>query len=136
MGLFLLPGHTVSFVFSLEGIIASLRAGKASSVMTHAVVFNFNPLAYAPVLVSYTYQVLPGGLSLTQNGSPLDEVKFDPGFVGLQQTREVRIKSDFQVPVDVLSIHTTDARIMPVIKKTVVDPLGESAVLDLLFDPS
>ena len=55
MGLFILPGHTVTFTLSLEGIIASLKAGKASEVMTHAVMFNFNPLAYAPLKVSYTY---------------------------------------------------------------------------------
>ena len=49
MGLFILPGHTVTFTFSLEGIIASLKAGKASEVMTHAAIFNFTPLAYSPL---------------------------------------------------------------------------------------
>ena len=85
MGLFLLPGHTVTFTFSLEGIIASLKAGKASEVMTHAVIFNFIPLAYSPLKVSYTYQVLPGGLSLTRDGVPFSMVRFEPGFVGLTQ---------------------------------------------------
>lgn len=61
--------------------------------------------------------------------------KFEPGFVGLEQVREVKMKSDFQVPVEILSIHTTDARIMPVIKKTVVEPGLEQAVIDLHFDP-
>ena len=45
------------------------------------------------------------------------------------------MKSDFQVPVEILSIHTTDARIMPVIKRSIVGPLEEAPVLDLLFDP-
>ena len=88
------------------------------------------PLAYEAINVSYSFQVLPGGLSLVQN-----EVKFAPGFIGLEQVKEVKMKSDFQVPVEILSIHTTDARIMPVIKRSIVDPLEEAPVLDLLFDP-
>ena len=63
-------------------------------------------------------------------------IKFDPGFVGLKQLKQVKIKSDIQIPVNVLSIHSTDARIMPVIKKNVLEPLGEEVILDLLFDPS
>ena len=62
-------------------------------------------------------------------------MKFSPGFIGLEQVKEVKMKSDFQVPVEILSIHTTDARIMPVIKKSIVGPLEEAPVLDLLFDP-
>lgn len=121
----------MQLTFSLEGIIASLKAGRAGEKQTHAVDFSFLPLAYESFSVRYSYQVLPGTLSLVQS-----EVRFDPGFVGLEQLKEVRLKSDFQVPVDILSIHTTDARIMPVIRKTIVGPGEETAVLDLIFDPS
>ena len=41
MGLFILPGHTVTLTFSLEGVISSLKGIKASAVMTHAVEFSF-----------------------------------------------------------------------------------------------
>ena len=41
VGLFILPGHTVTLVLSLEGVIASLRAGRASDRMTHATIFSF-----------------------------------------------------------------------------------------------
>ena len=64
MGLYILPGHTVTFTLALEGIIASLSAGKASDVKNHSVILQFLPLAYEPIKVSYSFQVLPGGLSL------------------------------------------------------------------------
>ena len=46
------------------------------------------------------------------------------------------MRSDFQVPVDIISIHTTDSRIMPMIKKNVIDPGEETGILELIFDPS
>jgi len=55
VGLFILPGHTITLTLSLEGVIASLKAGKASERMTHAAVFSFVPLAYRAFGVSYTY---------------------------------------------------------------------------------
>lgn len=73
--------------------------------------------------------MLPGGLSLTEN-----DVRFNAGFVGLEQVREVKLKSDFQVPVEVLSVHTTDARVQPVIKRNVIEPGKEQGVIDLHFD--
>lgn len=54
-GIWLLPGHTVSFTFSLEGTISSLKGGHASNEMTHQVVFNFSPMIYRPFTINYKY---------------------------------------------------------------------------------
>ena len=86
LGLFILPGHTVTFTFSLEGVIASLKAGRTSEIKYHEVLFYFTPGSYTPMIISYEYQVLPGGLSVVDN-----QVDFSPGFVGMQQIQEVRL---------------------------------------------
>lgn len=33
------------------------------------------------------------------------------------------------------SIHTTDVRVLPVIRKKVIDPNEETVIIDLIFEP-
>ena len=47
----------------------------------------------------------------------------------------MRIRSEFEIPVDILSIHSTDSRVMPIIKRNVLDPHSEDVILELVFDP-
>ena len=75
--MYILPGHTVTLTFSLEGAMSSTHGGKASDKMTHSATMTFIPEIYKPLVVNYTYQVFPG----TINPSPCS-VLFEPGFVG------------------------------------------------------
>ena len=50
-GIWILPGHTVSFTFSLEGVIGSLKGGQASDNLSRQIICNFVPILYRPFVV-------------------------------------------------------------------------------------
>ena len=77
LGLYILPGHTITLKFSLEGAMSSIPGGKASEKMKHSATVSFIPDGYKNLVVNYTYQVVPGSLTLVPN-----TIKFEPGFVG------------------------------------------------------
>jgi len=45
------------------------------------------------------------------------------------------MKSDFQVPVNVISISSSDPRIQPSIKKEIIDPGQVQSIIDISFNP-
>ena len=45
------------------------------------------------------------------------------------------MKSDFQVPVNVISISSSDPRIQPSIKKEIIDPGTIQSIIDISFNP-
>ena len=45
------------------------------------------------------------------------------------------MKSDFQVPITVLSISSSDPRIQAYIKKDIIDPGPDQPIVDIYFDP-
>lgn len=110
LGVWILPGHTVMLKFSLEGAISSLKGGQASDIKEHEITCQFTPYLYRAFAVRYKYQVLPGTLSLSQT-----KVSFDAGFIGKEQIRVMKVKSDFQVPLEILMATSSDPRIQPVI---------------------
>ena len=130
LGLYILPGHTITLKFSLEGAMSSVHGGKASEKMQHSVAFSFLPEAYTSLVVNYTYQVVPGSMSLLPSNA-----QFEPGFVGHEQSLVLAAKSTFKIPVLIQSIASSDARFMPMVKNTVIAPGNETQIIDLVFDP-
>lgn len=130
LGLYILPGHTITLKLSLEGAMSSVHGGKASGKLQHSVSFSFLPEAYKRLVVNYTYQVVPGSMNLLPNS-----VKFEPGFVGHEQSLVLTAKSAFKIPVLIQSISSSDARFMPMVKNTVITPGNETQIIDLIFDP-
>ena len=92
--MFILPGHTVKLTFTLEGAMSSTPGGNQSDKMTHSAALTFVPDIYKALVVNYTYQVVPGNINLTPN-----DVLFEPGFVGHEQSLEIIAMSEFKIPV-------------------------------------
>ena len=62
--------------------------------MTHSAALTFVPDIYKALVVNYTYQVVPGNINLAPNN-----ILFEPGFVGHEQSLEITAMSEFKIPV-------------------------------------
>ena len=69
------------------------------------------------------------------NLSPL-VYKFEPSFQGLFQKIKIYSKSSFNFPLYILSIHSSDERIIPQLLTDRILPKNETAIMQVNFDPS
>ena len=62
--------------------------------------------------------------------------KFEPSFPGLFQKKEIYSKSSYNFPLNILSVKSSDERIIPKIISDRIYPRNKTEVIHVLFDPS
>ena len=132
-----MPGHTVTINLTINGSKSSEIDDPAGKKKSHGLIFTFSPDNYQPMQIKYEYEVLSGALRVATSADGQDDmIKFEAGFVGLKLIKEVYINSDLEAPVKVLSVHSSDPRIIPIQKKDVLEANSRDAMIDLIYDPS
>ena len=80
------------------------------------------------------------GVYETINGSFVipssSNIRFNPGFPGVVQSKLVSIKSSFGIDCKVLEIQSADPRIIPYIIKGVIPANSKEEFMKVVFDPS
>ena len=62
--------------------------------------------------------------------------KFEPSFPGLYQKKIIYTKSSFNFPLKVLSVTSSDERIIPQNLTDKINPKNRTALIEVIFDPS
>jgi hypothetical protein len=62
--------------------------------------------------------------------------KFEPSFPGLYQKKIIYTKSSFNFPLNIISVSSSDERIIPQILTDKINPKNRTALIEVNFDPS
>ena len=80
------------------------------------------------------------GVYETINGSLLipssSNIRFNPGFPGIIQSKFVSIRSSFDIDCKVLEVESADPRIIPYIIKGIIPANSKEEFIKVVFDPS
>ena len=78
------------------------------------------------------YETINGSLLIPSSSN----IRFQPGFPGIVQSRLVSIKSSFEIDCRVLEVESVDPRIIPYILKDVIAANSKEEFIKVVFDPS
>jgi len=78
------------------------------------------------------YETINGSLLIPS----LSNIRFQPGFPGIVQSKFISIKSSFQIDCKVLEVESADPRIIPYIIKAVIAANSKEEFIKVVFDPS
>ena len=62
-------------------------------------------------------------------------IKFDPAFPGLRQSKFIFCKNMYQVPLDIISVTSSDDRIIPVLLEKKIEAGKKINVIEIVFKP-
>ena len=82
-------------------------------------------------ILSLNATIYKGNINL----SPVN-YKFEPSFPGLYQKKVIYAKSSFNSPINVLSLASSDERIIPKLLTDKLYPKNKTAIIEVKFDPS
>ena len=82
-------------------------------------------------ILSLNATIYKGNINL----SPVN-YKFEPSFPGLYQKKVIYAKSSFNFPLNVLSLTSSDERIIPQLLTDKLYPKNKTAIIEVNFDPS
>ena len=83
------------------------------------------------IILSLNATIYKGNLNL----SPVI-YKFEPSFPGLYQKKIIYTKSSFNFPLNILSVTSSDERIIPKVLTEKIYPKNRTALIEVNFDPS
>ena len=78
------------------------------------------------------YETINGSLLIPS----LSNIRFQPGFPGIVQSKLVSIKSSFEIDCKVLEVESADPRIIPYIIKGIIAANSKEEFIKVVFDPS
>ena len=83
------------------------------------------------IILSLNATIYKGNINL----SPVI-YKFEPSFPGLYQKKIIYTKSSFNFPLNILSVTSSDERIIPQNLTNIIYPKNKTALIEVNFDPS
>ena len=82
-------------------------------------------------ILSLNASILPGQLYFPQK-----KFNYEPSFPGLYQTKIIEAKNEYNFPIKILSVNSSDKRINATIMTNVIYPNNKARIISALFSPS
>ena len=82
------------------------------------------------VTLSNKVNVLIGDFSISPSN-----IKFEPAFPGLDQSKIIFCRNTYQTSLDIISVSSTDDRIVPILLTNKVEPGNKISIIKILFKP-
>ena len=75
-------------------------------------------------------RILMGDFSISPSN-----IKFGPGFLGITQSQQIFCTNTYEFTLNILSVSSSDSRLIPKLLTQKVKPGNKMAIIDILFDP-
>ena len=82
------------------------------------------------VTISTKVNILIGDFSISPSN-----IKFEPAFPGLDQSKIIFCRNTYKVPLDIISVSSTDDRIVPILLTNKVETGKKTSIIEILFKP-
>ena len=82
------------------------------------------------ITISSKINVLIGDFSISPSN-----IKFEPAFPGLVQSKIIFCRNTFQIPLDIISVSSTDERIVPILLTKRIEPGNKMSVIEIYYKP-
>ena len=82
------------------------------------------------ITISNKVSVLIGDFSISPSN-----IKFEPAFPGIVQNKIIFCKNTYQLPLDIISVSSTDDRIIPILLTDKVAPGNKTSIIKIVFKP-
>ena len=82
------------------------------------------------VTISNKVNILIGDFSISPSN-----IKFEPAFPGLDQSKIIFCRNTYQTSLDIISVTSTDERIVPILLTNKVEPGNKISIIKILFKP-
>ena len=82
------------------------------------------------ITISSKINVLIGDFSISPSN-----IKFDPAFPGLVQSKIIFCRNSYQKPLDIISVTSSDERIVPILLANKVEPGNKISIIEIYYKP-